>query len=274
MSTPSVPVRLHVEATGAGRRVVFAHGFGGSARNFRPQAKALGKTHEIVSYDARGHARSEAPTDPGAYEFDRLIDDYERVATPADDARGEAERVVAGGLSLGAATALGFALRRPERVRGLVLASPPGGGDDPKRRDWALSFARAIDDRGLEAAGAEFVWGERARFDPRGAALIRQGLMEHSPAALAEILRHSLAELPGPSTLEPELRKLACPVLIVVGSEDASSAEPGRALASSLPDAELVVIPGAGHVVNLAAPDAFSEACRRLLARADRSGAP
>jgi len=274
MSVPSAPVRLHVEATGAGGRIVFAHGFGGSARNFRPQAKALASTHQVVLYDARGHARSEAPEDPGAYEFDRLVDDYERVATSGDEQAGGSERVVAGGLSLGAATALGFALRHPERVRGVVLASPPGGGDDGERRSWALSFARAIEEVGLEEAGARFVWGERARFDPRGAALIRQGLMEHSPAALAHILRHALASLAGPSSLEPALRELGCPALIVVGSEDASSSEPARALASSLPDAELVVIPGAGHVVNLAAPDAFNAACRRLLERADRRGAP
>jgi len=274
MSTPSAPLRLHVEATGAGARVVFAHGFGGSARNFRPQAKALASTREVVLYDARGHGRSEVPADPGAYEFERLVDDYERVAASGDDQAVGTERVVAGGLSLGAATALGFALRHPERVRGLVLASPPGGGDDPERRSWALSFAQAIEEDGLEAAGARFVWGERARFDPRGAALIRQGLMEHSPAALAHILRRCLAELVGPSSLEPALRGLECPALIVIGSEDASSTASARVLANSLPDAELVVIPGAGHVVNLAAPDAFNAACRRLLERVDRRGAP
>jgi pimeloyl-ACP methyl ester carboxylesterase len=178
--------------------------------------------------------------------------------------------VVAGGLSLGAATALGFALRRPERVRGLVLASPPGGTDDLERRAWALAFSKAIDERGLEAAGAEFVWGERARFDPRGATLIRSGLMEHPPQALSHILRRTLAELPGPSRLAPELRRLDRPVLVIVGSEDRSSLEPARALVTHLPDAELVEVKGAGHVVNLAAPQAFNEACLRFLSRVDR----
>ncbi len=264
----SAGVRLHVEATGAGRWLLLAHGFGGSARNFRPQVKAFSASHRVVTYDARGHARSEAPSDPGAYEFERLVDDYERVASESGDS------IVAGGLSLGAATALGFALRRKERVRALVLASPPGGSDDPERRDWALGFARAIDERGLEAAGAEFAWGGRARFDPKGAALIRAGLMEHPPAALAQILRHSLAELPGPSRLADELRAFDRPVLVVTGSEDRSAAAPARELVRDLPDAELVEIPGAGHVVNLAAAEAFNEACRRFLSRVDPPGAP
>src|ERR1044071_1637655 len=113
--------RLHVETSGSGTSVVLAHGFGGSARNFRPQAKALRDGFRVVLYDARGHAGSDAPDDPGAYDFERLVDDFQRVASES------AEPVVAGGLSLGSATALGFALRRPERVRALVLASPPGG---------------------------------------------------------------------------------------------------------------------------------------------------
>jgi len=218
-------------------------------------------------YDARGHARSEAPTDPDAYSFERLVDDYESVALSGDDS---ALPVVAGGLSLGSATALAFALRRKERVRALVLASPPGGSDDPERRAWALDFSRAIDERGLEAAGSEFVWGKRARFDPRGAALIRSGFMEHPPHALSHILKRTLAELPGPTRLAAELGRLNRPVLIVMGAEDQSSAESSRSLVALLPDAELVVVPGAGHVVNLAAAGAFNEACQQFLSRVDR----
>jgi 2-succinyl-6-hydroxy-2,4-cyclohexadiene-1-carboxylate synthase len=257
-------IELHIEVSGAGTGVVLAHGFGGSARNFRPQAKVLSRTRRVVLYDARGHARSAAPAEPESYDFERLIDDYERVAGESD------EPVVAGGLSLGAATALGFALRRPERVRALLLASPPGGSDDPERRAWALSFSKAIDERGLEAAGAEFVWGERARFDPQGAALIRSGFMEHPPHALSHVLRRTLAELPGPSSLAAELQRFDRPVLVVVGSEDRSVLEPARALVTHLPDAELVELPGVGHVVNLAAPEAFNETCLRFLSRVDR----
>ena len=124
-------VRLHVETTGSGGRLVFAHGFGGSARNFRPQARALGRTHQVILYDARGHARSDAPSGAQAYTLERLVDDYERVSLRREGGAAAETGIVAGGLSLGSATALGFALRRPELVRGLVLASPPGGVTDP-----------------------------------------------------------------------------------------------------------------------------------------------
>lgn len=243
-------VRLHVERAGEGPALVLAHGFGGSARNFRLQARALAGANSVVTYDARGHARSEAPAEAAAYTLERLVDDYERVAAEAGAS------VVAGGLSLGAMTALGFAARRPERVRGLLVASLPGT-DEPRRR-WALDFASAIERDGLDHAGAAFVWGERSRFDPAGAKLIRQGLLEHPPAALVHLLRETLAVLPDVRALAAPLVEARFKVTILAGAEDAAALEPSRALAELLPRARLVVVPNAGHVVNLVAPAVFN----------------
>ena len=81
MTEPAV--RLHVERQGDGPALVLAHGFGGSARNFRLQLRALAPHSRAVAYDARGHARSEAPPNADAYAFERLIDDFERVASEA-----------------------------------------------------------------------------------------------------------------------------------------------------------------------------------------------
>ena len=257
-------VRLHVERNGSGAPVVLAHGFGGSARNFRPQVRALAEACTLFTYDARGHARSEAPLEADAYTLERLIDDYERVASEGG------EPVVAGGISLGAMTALGFAARRPERVRGLLLASLPGS--DAPRRAWASGFADAIERDGLEQAGAAFVWGERSRFDPAGAKLIRQGLLEHPAHALLHILRQTLAVLPDVSELAVPLRAAGVPVTILAGAEDATAHEPSERLAAALPSATLVVVPNAGHVLNLVAPGVFNEQLLALLG-ADPSAA-
>jgi pimeloyl-ACP methyl ester carboxylesterase len=259
------PVRLHVERQGTGAPIVLAHGFGGSARNFRLQARGLRNVATVVSYDARGHSRSEAPESPDAYVFERLVDDFERVAEEAG------EPVVAGGVSLGAITALAFAARRPERVRALLLGSLPGTGAE--RVTWALGFADAIEREGLDAAGATYVWGEQSRFDPAGAKLIRQGILEHAPHALAHILRRTLAALPDSRSLAEPLRARSIPVSIIAGGDDVPAHAPSRALAAGLPFASLTVVPNAGHVVNLAAPELFNERLKAL-AVADRPGAP
>ena len=108
--------------------------------------------------------------------------------------------------------------------------------------------------------GERFVWGERSGLDAQAAKLVRQGFLEHPPAALARILRETLASLPTAEQLRDELVALAVPALVVVGSNDRASLVPARELAEALPDARLVEVPGAGHVVNLAAPAAFNDA--------------
>ncbi len=255
MSSLAVP--LHVERQGAGPPLLLAHGFGGSARNFRPQARAVAALRTTTLYDARGHARSARPQQAEAYRLDELVSDF---ASLAGDA---ASALVAGGLSLGAYTALRWALAAPTPPRGLVLAAVPDGG--PRRREWALTFADAILAEGLERAGERFVWGETSRFDPKGAAFIRQGFLEHDAFAMAAILRQVLATVPTPAELASELERFTQPVLVIVGSEDDACLATCEELARRLPAARLAVIPGAGHVVNLAAPAAFNAELVRFL---------
>jgi pimeloyl-ACP methyl ester carboxylesterase len=250
---------LHVEAVGQGPGVVLAHGFGGSARNWRPQVRALRARFRVVVYDARGHARSEAPAEAAAYRAPELSADLGRAAAATGDAR-----PVVGGLSMGAAIALRYALAHPERVRALVLASPPGRGGVAAR---ALPFADAIERDGLEAAGARFVWGPDSGLDAAGAALVRQGFLEHAPHALAHTLREFLAKQGPMEALAESLAQLALPVLILAGQRDAGSRAVCEQLAAALPRSELHVIDGAGHVVNLAAPAAFDAALLAFLAR-------
>ena len=250
---------LHVEAAGEGPGAVLAHGFGGSARNWRPQVRALRARFRVVVYDARGHARSEAPAEPAAYRAPELVEDLGRAAAAANDSR-----PVVGGLSMGAAVALRYALAHPERVRALVLASPPGPGGIASR---ARAFADAIERDGLEAAGARFVWGAASGLESAEAALVRQGFLEHAPHALAHTLRELLAKLEPVEALAEPLAQLALPTLLVTGERDAGSRALAESLAAALPASELHVIEGAGHVVNLAAPAAFDAGLLGFLAR-------
>jgi pimeloyl-ACP methyl ester carboxylesterase len=249
-------VRLHVDVEGAGPTVVLAPGVAGSARNLGPQARALRSRYRVVRYDARGHARSEAPDDPAAYTLEALADDLGRVL----DEVGVSEAVV-GGISMGAMTVLAFALDHPKRVRGLVLAGLPASpASGSGLGHVALAFADAIERDGLEAAGARFVWGGESGLDARAAALVRQGFLEHPPRALVHLLRGVVARWPAVGVLGVRLARCDVPTLIVAGADDAGAREPSRALAAALPRAELVVIPDAGHLVNLEQPAAFNTA--------------
>lgn len=255
------PPRLFVTVDGRGPVLLLAHGFGGSARNFNPQVRALRDRVCVVRYDARGHGRSAAPRDAAAYSPEAFVDDLRAVL----DATG-AESAVVGGLSMGAATALRFALAEPARVRGLLLAAYPAAPDDPAGfAAVALRFADAIEREGLEAAGERFVWGPQAGLDAAAAALVRRGFLEHPPHGLAHVLRGVLARQPTLDALAPALGRLERPVLVVVGARDRGSRAPSERLARLLPRARLVVVPEAGHVVNLQRPEAFNAAVRQWL---------
>ena len=255
-------VKLYTETFGGSAHpaVIFCHGFGGSARNFRPQARVLEAEFRVTLFDWRGHARSPAPEGSESYRTSALLSDLgELVET-------QTPPVILVGLSLGAQLALNYALDNPTRVAALLLASFPTSGEVAQRRTWALSFAQAIEQRGLDAAGAEFVWGERSRFDPKGAQLIRQGFLEHSPQALAHLLREVLACSPSPASLAPRLRQCRLQTCLIAGADDPESLGPSRELARLLPNAQLHELEAAGHVVNLTKPTQFNQLLLAFLA--------
>ncbi|HEU4428427.1 MAG TPA: alpha/beta hydrolase, partial [Myxococcota bacterium] len=183
------------------------------------------------------------------------------VASRAGDAP-----VIAGGLSMGAATALRFALAEPARVRALVLMAPPAGARSRRGISAsAVEFADAIEREGLEAAGERFAWGPSASLDPQAASWVRVGFLEHDPQSLAYLLREYLARLETPDELAPQLARIHAPVLLVAGDRDGASLPTAHELASALPDARLEVIAGAGHVVNLAQPERVNAVLREFL---------
>jgi 3-oxoadipate enol-lactonase len=255
----STAVELHVEEYGAGEpAIVLMHGFAGSARNFRPQARAFKARHRVVLFDARGHARSAAPEDPNEYTPEAFVEDLRRIVERSGSAR-----PVVGGVSMGAAIALRYALRYPHELSGIVLASYPPAGE-ASSPPWSLALAEAIERDGAERAGEQYVWGG-GRFDDQSQKLIRQGFLEHRPDALVAVLRQVLAKEPNVRERTTALRELAVPSLLAAGERDAASVETTFALSELLPRARRVVIAGAGHVVNLEKPESFNEALRRFL---------
>lgn len=251
MHTP----KLHVDAAGDGPVVVLGHGLGGSARNWRGQQRALRDAFRVVAFDARGHARSEAPVGEGAYGADALAADLGRVLD--EQASGPA---VVGGLSLGAGIALRFALAQPERVRALVLCAYPSSSGFGA---VAHPFADAIEREGLDAAGERYVWGPDSGLDEEAARFVRMGFLEHAPHGIAGILRETLPALPNPAR---DRAALAVPTLVVCGDRDTGSLAVCRELAATLPNARLEIVAEAGHVVNLAQPKAVNALFREFLA--------
>jgi 2-succinyl-6-hydroxy-2,4-cyclohexadiene-1-carboxylate synthase len=247
-------VPLFVEREGRGPRLVLVHGFAQTRNCWPPTIAELARDHEVVRVDAPGHGRSAAVTaDPWAT-ADLLI-----------EAGGEATYV---GYSMGGRLVLHAAIAHPAQVRRIIVIGATAGIDDPAARRARVErddeLARAIETDGVEA----FLTGWLAQ--PQFAGLPEpmrfwDERLTNTPAGLASSLR-----LAGTGAQEPLWARLAAveaPTLVIAGADDAKfTAEARRLVAAIGPNAELAVIPDAGHSPHLEQPEVSLSTLRPWLA--------
>jgi pimeloyl-ACP methyl ester carboxylesterase len=233
---------LRGEAEGEGTPVVLCHGITATRRYVLHGSRALARAgHRVIVFDARGHGESEAAPVGEDYGYPQLIDDVERVV----DAELGPERFLLGGHSMGAHTAVGYALRHPERVVGLAVIGPTFLGEiRPESLGYWDGLAAALEADGIdgfvayigEKQGIDAGWRDSVlRFTRER--MLRQGDL----GALAEALRQVPRSRPFDS-LE-ELSDLDVPALVVASNDDADPGHPyvaAAAYAEALPRAQLV----------------------------------
>lgn len=168
------------------------------------------------------------------------------------------------GLSLGGYVALALAARHPRRVAGLVLADTRAEPDAPEAREGRHRSAALVRAEGSGPFLDEFLPRAVAPGDPESAATVRAMADAQDPEAIAR----ALEALAGRADRRPDLPRIDVPALVIVGGEDAlTPVASSEAMAAALPDAELTVIQGAGHMSALERPREFTEAVRAFLAR-------
>jgi pimeloyl-ACP methyl ester carboxylesterase len=262
-------IALAVEVHGRGPSVVFSCGYCTTRENFRPQVAPLVEAgFRVVLWDYRGHGESDAPDDPNAYSMDRVLDDLACVLDRAADGEGSGLLPVLAGFSFGGLASLHFALRRPDRVRALALLDTGPGFKKPDAQARWLEqterTARILEERGFEgflaSRGADTAVGRR-REDPasRRAA---EAIARQTVHGVAWFGRRVSGLAPG---CIDDLPRIELPTLVVVGEEDEAFRRAAEVMASRLPRARQVVIPGAGHVVTLEAPEALNGALLSFL---------
>ena len=251
---------MHYLDAGSGLPVVLLHAFPLDGRMWEGQVAALEGRARLVVPDLKGFGRSDVPEDPSAYSVEGWADDV--MALVGELGLG---RVVVGGLSMGGYVALAFARRHAGALRGLVLADTRAEADTPERREQRSQQQRKVAEgqvdevveKQLEVLLAETTRQER----PEVVASVRE-LMDQSPAGFIGALE-AMKKRPD---VTPDLEKIDVPTLVVVGEEDKlSSPEVAESMRAAIPDCRLSVLPGAGHLSNIEAPEAFNEALSGLL---------
>jgi pimeloyl-ACP methyl ester carboxylesterase len=235
--------RLRGEAAGEGPPIVLCHGVTATRRYVVHGSRALERAgHAVVTYDARGHGESDpAPAGQG-YGYPELVGDLEAVvATAVGDGR-----FALGGHSMGAHTALAYALRHPERLSGIVVIGPTYTGEPASTEALAYwdGLAAALE-RGGADAFVEYI-DRHQRTDPawRDSVLRftreRIARNEH-PHAVVEALRQVPRSRPF-GTLA-ELESLRVPALIVASGDAADPGHPrhvAETYTELMPQAKLI----------------------------------
>jgi pimeloyl-ACP methyl ester carboxylesterase len=242
-------VKIYYELHGSGPPLILTHGYSSTSGMWTGQVEALSKHHKLVLWDMRGHGRSDYPSDPAAYSEALTVGDIaallDKVGAPS---------AVVGGLSLGGYMSLAFYRAHPVRVRALlIIDTGPGFKKDDARELWnrrALDTADRFEHEGLavltSASRERPMAGHR---DASGLARAARGMLTQRDAGVIEVLP-----------------KIKVPSLIVVGAEDAPFLAASDYMAAKIPGAKKVVIPAAGHAVNIDQPQAFIDAVLPFLA--------
>ncbi len=213
-------VEIYYEVHGSGPPLLLTHGYSSTSEMWNGQIAALSKHHKLVLWDMRGHGRSDYPDDASAYSEALTVAD---MAALLDEAG--ADSAIVGGLSLGGYMSLAFYAREAWNKRAHDT------GDRFEREGLAV----------LTSASRER--SSVSHRDASGLARAARGMLTQRDARVIELLPH-----------------IKVPSLVVVGAEDAPFLAASDYMAAKIPAAKKVVIPAAGHAVNIDQPQAFIDA--------------
>jgi pimeloyl-ACP methyl ester carboxylesterase len=248
-------ISLYYEVCGAGEPIMFIHGLGASTRDWEAQVRHFSKTHQVITFDLRGHGHSDKPDGP--YDVSMFakdtIDLLELLHT------GPVHIV---GWSLGGVIAFQIALDFPKQLKTLtIINSVPTFGD-------SILFQQEIDRRvgivrqfGMRAIGQAL---SENLFPKPEHAHLRDGFVErwaeNDPRAYIEATRSGL----GWNVID-RLGAIECPTLVISAEHDYWPLAEKESQVKLIPNARFEVIPDSHHAVVLEQPDKLNGVLAQFL---------
>jgi len=263
---------LYYEDTGQGPAIVFLHEYADDLRSWKSQVGFFSAFYRCLAFNARGYPPSTIPTRPELYGQEIAVNDIETVLAAAG-----IDQTYLIGLSMGAASALQFALRNPDRVLGLVAASGGAGADTSTRTGFLKSIG--------ETTNLLRIHGMKAVVDKYTRTPNRSTLLQKNTAAWkyfqdrfltldATGAAFTLENIQGKRTSlfdeEASLRVLKVPTLLAMGDQDDSILKINVFLKSTIQDSQLWISPNTGHAINLEEPDDFNTNILRFFRHIER----
>jgi len=236
-------VKIHYEVAGSGPALILTHGYSSTGDMWTGQVPVLKDAFTVITWDMRGHGRSDYPEDQAAYSEEATVADMAALL----DAVG-AKTAIVGGLSLGGYMSLAFHRAHPDRTRALlIIDTGPGYKKDEARDGWnvnAIRRAEKFEAEGLPDTSRSSAEVRLARHrDATGLARAARGMLTQRDARVIE-----------------SLPDIAVPSIVIVGANDTPFLAASDYMAAKIPGAKKAVIPDAGHSANIDQPEAFNAA--------------
>ena len=255
--------QTYFEDSGQKNRVplVLIHGFPLSSVMWEAQYDLLKRDYRTIRYDVRGFGRT--PGGDGQFTMELFADDLLALLDQL-----QVSQAVLCGLSMGGYIALRFAERHLDRVRGLILADTKSEGDSNEAKVKRAEAVKLLKAQGVAAFLEGFTkgaLGEQTQKDnPALTEDVKRMAFQNSPQDLSGALIAMAAR----TDTSGALPNFKVPSLVIVGEQDKlTPPEQSQKMAKALPQAQLVTIPGAGHLSNLEKPVVFTAAVVEFLKR-------
>jgi 3-oxoadipate enol-lactonase len=213
-------VRLNYEEAGSGPPVVCMHGLGLNMDLFRHLVPVLRQRHRVITYDLRGMGKSEAPGRRGVvHPLELHADD---LGALLDALNIEQSAIVTH--AYGAFISMRFAIQRPERVSAMVVFNTTAMMGEPgttQALNRALSAELNGMDEQLDLSMSRWFIESFHREHPEVIQFYRKMLGSTPPFGYAASAR-AIAEF----DLRPDLGKMRCPTLVIVGEHEVPEEQP------------------------------------------------
>ena len=245
---------------GDGLPLVLIHGFPLCRKMWRPQAEVLAKAGcRVITPDLRGFGESGLP--PGTVSMDTYAND---IVALMDHLK--IDKAAVGGMSMGGYVLLNLLERYPGRVAAPIFITTKAGGDDDAGKARRTALAEACRIQGIQPVAEAF---RNILFAPE--------ILAENPELVDEVFGWINATTPqGASAALIAMRdrkdsvallgSISQPALVIGADQDqAAPMEHSRIIAEGLPDADLCILHGGGHMVNLEQPVGFNEAILEFL---------
>lgn len=246
-------IRLFYADQGSGCPILFLHGFPLDHTIWNPVIPLLKDKARLILPDLRGHGQTDSPD--SIYSMATIAEDMVRLL----DGLG-LEKAILVGHSMGGYAALAFAHLYPDRLVGLCLAATQAAADSTERKAGRYATIQEVEQIGT----GKLADGMSARLTsrPELVARIRRVILGTTPIGIRGSLM-GMAERPD---MTAHLAEIKVPAVVIAGELDQiNPLEKSEEMARLLPEGHLVLVPGAGHMPMLEAPEWVAEAILGLI---------